>query len=105
MGEFEGGEVIGEGVVGCVFEVCKMNIGVSMRGEGIEGGLGTGEGVDCYLLRRHCVRLCYVKLQIGRYGNSKIRAHLHLEICTLRLLYSAKVVPVFVSIRVSDSVL
>ena len=51
LGEFEGGEVVGEGVVGCVFEVCKIHIGVSVGGEGVEGGLGTGEGVDCYLLR------------------------------------------------------
>ena len=57
MGEFEGGEVVGEGVVGCVFEVCTINIGVSMEGEGVEGGLGTGERVYSYLLRRHCVRL------------------------------------------------
>ena len=42
-------------------------------------------------------------LKIGRYGKSKIRAHLHLEICTLRLLYSTKLASVFVSVMVSDN--
>ena len=60
LGEFEGGEVVWEGVVGGVFEVWRVEIEVSMRDEGVEGGLGTGEGVDCYLLRRHCVRICCI---------------------------------------------
>ena len=38
LGEFEGGEVVWEGVVGCVFEVCEINIGVSMGGVEVEGG-------------------------------------------------------------------
>ena len=71
-------------------------VSVGGGGEGVGEGLGTGEGIDCYLLRRHCARLFLYNLKTGKYGNSKIRAPLHLEICTLRLqlIYAAKIAPV-----------
>lgn len=59
--EFEGGEVVGEGVVGGVFEVCAGEVLVG-KGEvvGWDGGLGKGtrERVDCDFRGGHAEGCC-----------------------------------------------